>query len=125
MSALHDSASKNNCNITKHEFCGDLLIGMDEPAGFVFFLRFAHDQISKQHINLAEIADCRVMNTSRSANGTVVIDKLELCFTATEKTNPQVLWEFYNSHHNPALIGELQFIEKWAEIIKNKLKKKR
>lgn len=123
--ALYDYASQNNCNITQHEFCADLLVGMDEPAGFVFLLGFTHDEISKQHINLAETADCRVINTSRSVNGTVVIDKLELCFTATDKTKPQVFWEFYDSHNNPTLIGELQFIAKWAEIIKSKLKKNR
>ncbi|MCK9612897.1 MAG: hypothetical protein PHR81_12750 [Bacteroidales bacterium] len=119
---LQDYASQNNCNITQHEFCGDLLIGTDESSDFVFFLRFDDDKISQQHINLEEIADCRVLNTSRSVNSAVVIDKLELCFIAKEKTRPQIVWEFYNSDNNPALIGELQYIEKWAEIIKRKIK---
>ncbi|HOV11339.1 MAG TPA: hypothetical protein PLT47_08795 [Bacteroidales bacterium] len=125
LGALNDYASQNSCTVTQHEFCGDLLLGMDENTGFVFFLRFNDDIVVRQHIRLEEIADCKVLNTSRSANGTVVIDKLELCFIASEKTKPQVLWEFYNSHNNPALIGELQFIGKWAETIKSKLKKNR
>ncbi|HPB26304.1 MAG TPA: hypothetical protein PLE11_11140 [Bacteroidales bacterium] len=122
---LQDYASQNNCSITEHEFCGDLLLGMDENSGIVCFIKFTDDAVIRRHISLAEIADCKVVNTSRSANGAVVIDKLELCFTAKEKTKPQVFWEFYNSHNNPTLIGELQLIGKWAEIIKSKLKKSR
>ncbi|HOH84738.1 MAG TPA: hypothetical protein PLI16_09020 [Bacteroidales bacterium] len=111
--------------MSQHEFCGDLLLGMDENSGIVCFIMFTDDTVIREHIKLAEIADCKVVNTSRSANGAVVIDKLELCFTAIEKTKPQVFWEFYNSHNNPTLIGELQLIGKWAEIIKSKLKKSR
>lgn len=115
-------ASKHNSSITQHEFFGNLLIGLDEKSNYLFFINKSLPE-TEEPINLSEIQKCRVVNTSRAVMNTTVIDKLELCFSPTDKNKPQVFLEFYNSDNNPTLVGELQLIEKWADIIKNRLKK--
>lgn len=115
-------AQKNNSGITQHEFFGDLLIGLDEKSNFLFFINKSIPE-TEEAINLSEIQKCRVINTSRSVDSITVIDKLELCFTPLDKNKPQVHLEFYNSDNHPNLVGELQLVEKWSDIIKNRLKK--
>ena len=115
-------ADKHNCKITKHEFFGDLLIGLDEKSNFLFLINNSNNKM-EQAVNLSEIQKCRVVSTSRTVNSITVIDKLELCFSPADKNKPQVFLEFYNSDNSPTLVGELQLIEKWAEIVNNQLKK--
>lgn len=114
---------KHNSSVTQNEFFGDLLIGLDEKSNFLFFINNSQSNKTEQAINLSETQKCRVINTSRAVNNTTVIDKLELCFTPLDKNTPQVSLEFYNSDNSPTLVGELQLIEKWAEIVKSQLNK--
>jgi len=120
---LSDFAAKHDCKITKHEFFNGISIGLDETSNYLFFIKHNYDKKTEQQIDLLKIQNCRVNNISRMVNGVVVIDKLELCFSPLAKDAPQLIMEFYNSDYDSlTLAGELQLIEKWAEIVKNKLK---
>jgi hypothetical protein len=122
--ALSDYAAKHDCKISKHEFFDGISIGLDETSNYLFFMKQHYDKKTEQHIDLSKIQNCRVNNISRMVNGVVAIDKLELCFSPSAKDVPQLIMEFYNSDYDSVtLAGEVQFIEKWAEIVQNKLKK--
>ena len=120
---LSDFAAKHNSSLSRYEFFDGISIGLDESSNYLFFMKQNADKKSEQYIDLSKIKNCRVNNISRMVNGTVVIDRLELCFSTTVREEPPLLMEFYNSDYDSVtLAGEVQFIEKWAELVNKHLK---
>lgn len=112
--SLFDFANQNNCSITEHEICGDVLIGVDEPNSYLFFMKQINQEVFTQSLNLKEYQTCKVKNTSRGVNNTSVIEKLELVFLPKDKTKKEVALEFFNSDHSIQIVDELHAIEKWC-----------
>jgi len=129
LQALISTASKHNCNISMHEICGDFIIGIDEPHKNVFFVKQMKDNLIEQHVNLADIQNCRIKNTARTIsdkNGNFnVVDKLELSFVPLLKNNKEISLEFYNADNGMLIVGELQSVEKWAKLINNSMQTKK
>jgi len=127
--SLKKIAQQHNCQINKHEFCGNFVIGIDHAKNFIFFSKRANDNMVEQYVDLAEVRSCRVVNTSRtmkSQNGNCqVIEKLELVFFPVLKNKIETTLEFYNDEVNMQLAGELQCIENWSKIVNNRLKIKK
>ena len=125
LQSLSNIAEQHNCKITQHEISGELIIGLDETANFVFFFKKINDKGIAQHINLTEIQNCKVINLNRTINNKngnyKVIDKLELSFIPIAKNNSETLLEFYNSDENRQLTVEFKLIEKWAKIVNDRL----
>lgn len=120
---LSDFAAKHNSSLSKHEFFDGISIGLDESSNYLFFIKQTADQKTEQHIDLSKIKNCRVNNISRMVNGTVVIDRLELSFSTSARDESPLIMEFYNSDYDSVtLAGEVQFIEKWTELINKHLK---
>lgn len=115
--SLFDFANQNNCSITDHEICGDVLIGVDEPNSYLFFMKQMNQEVVSQSLNLSEYQTCKVKNTSRGVNNTSVIEKLELVFFPKDKTKKEVALEFFNSDHSIQIVDELHAIEKWCSKI--------
>lgn len=118
---LSNSAKEHNCKITKHEFCGNYLIGIDEVNNFVFFHKIIKDQLIKQFVNLSSIEKSEIVKSTRTyieKDGKAhVIEKLELAFIPNKKDNEVLLMEFYNENVSFQLNGELQSIERWSHLI--------
>jgi hypothetical protein len=126
LQVLNDYASKHNCTITKNEIYSNISIGMDEKTNFLFFIKSNNDIDVLKHVNLSEIRNCKVVNTGRTVqfnkSSTTVIEKLNLCFYPVNKNKEQILLEFYNVELDGSILnGELQLIEKWTNILNNKL----
>ncbi len=125
LAALENLAAQHNCKISQHEFCGELVLGIDETNNFVFFLKKTADKEIAQHINLSGIHACNIINTGSNLNSKEgeykVIDKLELRFTPVAKNEPDLLLEIYNARESMQLVGELQLIKKWEKIINDRL----
>lgn len=123
---LTNIAERFNCKITRHEFYGELAIGLDESANFLFFLKDVKDMEAARHINLAEIQHCKIVNTGRTINNKEgsyqAIDRLDLSFVPFDKNKPNILLEFYNAEISLQLGGELRLIEKWEKIVNERLK---
>ena len=115
--SLFDFANQNNCSITEHEICGDVLIGVDEPNSYLFFMKQINQEVITQLVNLKEFQTCKLKNTSRGVMSTSVIEKLELVFIPKDKTKKDVSLEFFNSDHSIQIVDELQSIEKWCNKI--------
>ncbi len=126
---LASLAEAQNCKITKYERCCNMMIGIDEINNHVFFIKKSKEGEKGQYINLREIQNCRIRTTGRtveeSTGGGMVTEKLELVFMPVLKSGTEIVWEIYNAEDNLQLSGELQLIEKWAGIIKEKLKVKK
>ncbi|OFY17173.1 MAG: hypothetical protein A2X02_02780 [Bacteroidetes bacterium GWF2_29_10] len=123
--SLSNIAEKQNCKITQYECCIELAIGLDKTANYLFFFnRFKDKEIAK-YVNLAEIQNCKLVNTTRNINNKYgnykVIDKLELKFSPIDKNKPYVFFEFYNAEEGLQLTEERNLIEKWEKIITERL----
>lgn len=123
--ALIDLAAQHNGAISRHEFCGEIAIGLDEINNYLFFVSKVKGREAAQFIDLAGIKSCRVENASRNVNSKdgayKVIDKLSLVFTPADKDKSNVSLEFYDADASMQLVGELQLIERWEKLVNDRL----
>lgn len=117
LQALFDFANRNDCSITEHEICGDILIGIDVPNHKLFFMKQMYQEVITQFVDLNDFQICKVKNTSRGVNNTSVIEKLELVFIPKDKTKKEVSLEFFNSDHSIQIVDELHAIENWCNRV--------
>lgn len=126
---LFDQASKKqNCTITKHEHCGDFVIGIDENKKGLFFLNYLKTNTDVYFVDLTKIQLCKVVTISRIHKADDIVhqitDRLELKLTPFDKNSPEIKLEFFNSETNVQMYGELQAIEKWNTLVNVLLKTK-
>ncbi|MRT92254.1 hypothetical protein [Ancylomarina sp. 16SWW S1-10-2] len=126
LQSLINIANQHNCKVSKHEICGDFVIGIDETKKHVFFSKQLADGVVNQSVNLADVKNCVVQNATRRIvnkdSTTNVVDKLELNFIPFDKSKSDITMEFFNSEINTQLNGELQSFESWSKLIKSYLK---
>lgn len=120
-------ANNHHCKISQQEISEEFAIGLDESANHLFFFKKTTDKEIAHHVNLAEIKSCKVIKTTNSTGDKddyhKSIDKLDLQFSFLDRKNPDIYFTFYNSDENFGLNGEIQLIEKWANIVNDRLKK--
>lgn len=125
LQAISDMAKKQQCNIDQHEFCRDLVIGLDEKTNTVFFHQKANNTETAFAIPLAEIQNCKAVITKENSNSKNIaeeaIHKLELLLTPKNKKKELIRLEFYNSEESAQPSGELQLLHKWAKIINGRI----
>ncbi|MDD4150972.1 MAG: hypothetical protein PHE33_13190, partial [Bacteroidales bacterium] len=119
---LNNIANQQHCSISKHEICGDFIIGIDEVNKYVFFLKNLNEKVVEQCVNLAEIRNCKIKNTARTVANQSVIDKLELSFIPIDKNKKEIALEFFNTDINMQLGQELRSVEQWSNFINDYLK---
>lgn len=120
LDALNNLAKEKDCKITTHEFCGDLLVGIDEHKPYFFLYKKTLNNTVNQAVNLSEIKSCEIVNTKYNRD---IVQKLELKFISENTKQADILVEFYNRIENFQLSGEIQLIEKWVELIKEQIRK--
>lgn len=120
-------ANNHNCKISQQDINEEFAIGLDESVNHLFFFKKTSDKEIAQHVKLAEIKSCKVIKTANVAgekdDNYKSIDKLDLQFSFLDLKNPNISFTFYNSEENFGLNGEIQMIEKWANIVNDRLKK--
>lgn len=128
LQSILNVANNHQCKISQHELCEEFAIGLDETTNQLFFLKKTEDQEIAQFVNLSEIKSCKVIKTERSVKSKdenyKSINNLDLQFSFLDQKNPDVLFAFYNAEENMELNGEIQTIEKWANIVNDRLKKR-
>ena len=125
---LFDHASTGNNEISQYEFTSRLAIGFAEATNFVFFLKKRGGKEVMTQIDLKRIESCYINKTTRnSTDGNYSsTDKIELRFAASDKGNPEAVFEFYNIEHDSlSMSEELQLAEKWHSIVNNRLSGKK
>ncbi len=125
LSYISSIAQQHQSKLTQYEFCSDFIIGLDEIASRVFFLKKRNDTVTSKQINFTNIDNCKVIRTLKTKNSNdrnyQEIDKLELCFTPITKYHPDIFLELYNSNERMQLGIELPLIEKWSKIVNIKI----
>lgn len=120
---LLNLAEKNQCRISEHQLFNQIVIGLDREARKVFFIRTSPEHPAEQQIDLAPYKKCRMEETGRSGNNGHVIDKIGLLFIPAQTGQKEATLVLYDTDYdNLTLSGEIQFAEKWANLINDLLK---
>lgn len=127
--ALLKIAEEHSCNISEYELWTSSAIGIDETTNNLFFVHLHNDIETAKHIKLSDFRICKINNYSRvtkdrEGNHTA-IDRLELELTPFEKVKPVTILEFFNADDSKLYSNELMMVEKWAQIINEKLNLKK
>lgn len=126
---LKENAQQNECKISQHEFCGNFVLGIDEGRNFVFFFKKKKEEAISQFIDLAEIKSCHVVLKTRNSDNDKgnhsIIERVELSFSPKNISKGEVRFELYDEEINMRLNGELQFVDKWANQINDRLRYKK
>jgi hypothetical protein len=129
MQSLNEIAKQQDCKISQHGFCGDFVLGIDEIRNFVFFFKHRKEASSSQFVDLSEVQICQVVKKTKNVKNDIgnlsYIDRVELAFTFISKNKPETRFELYDREINMQLSGELQFVDKWANQINDRLKNKK
>ena len=129
LQSLNEIAQQHNCKIGQHEFCGDYVMGMDENRNFVFFFKQKREVAISQFVDLSEVQICQVVKKTRNVKNDIgslsIIERVELSFTPINKNKVVTKFELYDEEIHMQLSGELQFVDKWAKQINDRLKNKK
>lgn len=125
---ITELAEREQCKISKFEYCGDFILGMDEGKRTLFFHKSKTDLPSAESISLGEMKVCQItrkasMNAENS-NGLGLINQIYLSFIPKDGKSPEVNLELYDVKKNIQLSGELQFAEKYVKTLNNLMKNK-
>ena len=118
LDALSDLARKSNSKMSRHDSWNTAAIGVDEENGMIFFSRKTNGINSLQQVSLADVQDCRLLNTgSDDGENYKVIDKLELAFNHHDRNKGETVFEFYAADAATSnLSGELELANNWLKI---------
>ena len=123
---LANGASAQNNEISLHEISGRIIMGMDQKAKALFYLKPEQEAAEVQSIDLNAIAACKVFKVSRTVgeNGSQqsYLGQVGLRFIPRKKAEAESRWLLYDSEEDMQLSVELQFAEKWAGLIDNEIK---
>lgn len=124
--SLQQLAGQHNCRIDRHELCGDLSLGLDESKNVVFLATQGKEGRSAQHVSLSEMRSCSMVNATRSkkqnAGAGVLTERIQLSLLPKDQNKSELRLELFGAGSGLNLNGELQFAEKWAKLIQDRLK---
>ena len=118
LESIKELAQQEDCKITKHEACGNYIIGIDETKNILFFLMKTEGEDKKQFVDLSCIQTCYI---TRKTSNNARIEWLSLEFSPIGLNKPKILLEFFNFEVSFVPRGELQSIEKWSELLQKRL----
>ena len=127
LQSLKEIAQQHNCNISKHEFCNNFAIGLDENNNYAFFFKQKEEVSISQFVDLSEIQDCKAVkrtSTTKVKNEDITFfQKIELKFIPKNKSQAETTFELYEPEDRQ-LSGELQLVDRWSTQINEQLSKK-
>ena len=126
LQSLKRIAKQNNSHINLYDICGDAIIGIDENKNQIFFYKKTNETSNENVIELSKFQSCNISKTNRTlkknSGNLTEIEKLELNFVPKSDDVNKISLEFFNVYESNQLSNEIQLIEKWSNLINNKLK---
>lgn len=111
-------AEQQQLNITQHEVWNQYYaIGLDASTNKLLYLKKRNGEEQKVLIDLAEVEECSVVNSKRTMQDNIIIDRLALAFRFRNPKRAAQTIEFYDKEVSMALNEELRLSEKWKNII--------
>ncbi|NJB82643.1 hypothetical protein [Wenyingzhuangia aestuarii] len=116
LQSLKEIASQHNCNIHKHEFCNNYVIGLDSHKKQLFLFQKQRETNISRVVDLSNIQKCQVLKTNKSTGNKDLLEKIELGFIGTDQNKVVEKLEVYNEEY-AELRGEYQLAQKWTSEI--------
>lgn len=125
LSVLKRIETINECKIKHFDYSDTFLIGMESSDHSLFYVQWVNEDEKIQKIDLSEVNDCSVVNSTKSiggkSNSYTIVEKVELAFKFIDKSNKDILIELFKKQSGTSLTDELKIAEKWCKIVKNKI----
>lgn len=125
LDVIKEEAASRHCQISRFEFCGDFVLGVDDEKNTLFFHKDTKDETVTEFVDLHHIKSCKPEKKVRSINAnnqrSQIIERLDLVFIPKNGDDPIVRFELYDESTGGQLSGELQFLEEWAVKIQDRL----
>lgn len=113
-------------NISKYELFSNCIIGLDEKANVLCFLRKREAGDHFLEVEVANYAKVEVEQRSHEEGENytkqTVIDELSLTFHPKTNANIIARIELYNRKEKQMLSGEFQLAQEWALFLNNRIK---
>ena len=126
LSRIDALAQQVNSKVAKYDSCNNLIIGSNENTSIIFFIRETGEDEIVKTVQLDSIQKCEFVNTLKSQNGNEKGSsgqgRLALVFQPVAKAKGDITLEFFHESSRNQLGDELVLLNKWNEIIQQKLK---
>ncbi|KVV13142.1 hypothetical protein [Flavobacterium sp. TAB 87] len=123
---LTQLANDQQSTIHDYEIGTNFIIGIDNEKKSVFFIQKIGKKENSKVINLNDFHTFTLIKNERTIgdkkNNYTVIERLALTFAPASASTLDHELEFYDSNKTVQPSGELQSIEKWAQLIKEHYK---
>lgn len=127
LGSLQGIAKQHSCNVDQYEACGHAALGLDERKKALFFFSHAGEQHTTRYVDLAEVRACQAVKATRTVKGpnaAVIMERVELALLPKDTGKAETRLELYREGSSSYLNGEVQFVDKWAKLINDRLKGK-
>jgi hypothetical protein len=124
---LRELAKQHQCKVDHHDQCGDAVLGLDKDRNALVFHAQRQDVVTSHFVDLAEVRACQAIKAKRSTKGggtDAMLDRVELCLLPKDTTKSETHLVLYQAAHGVLVNGEIQFADKWAQLINDRLKNK-
>jgi hypothetical protein len=125
--SLQKIAKQHGCSVDEYDTCGQTALGLDERKNAVFLFNQKGEQVTTHFVDLSEVKTCQSVKATRTVKGpptNVIMERVELAFQPKDKSKAETRFELYREGLSPYLNGEVQFADKWARQINERLKGK-
>lgn len=121
--ALNKLAEKYNSKIDQKEMIGDVMIGLDQLKGILYFYKHQKDKDISDTLLLSDVSRCKLliqMKQMKSNNENFnPYEKLGLEFSLNDKSSPNIIWLFFQVDDYSHLNLDLKQLEKWEKSIQD------
>lgn len=126
LSEIKTLSSNKAIQLSKYELLSNFIIGLDEKANVLCFLRKKETGNHFLEVDLAKYTKVEVQQNnhqeSENNNTRTVIDQLVLKFHPKSSPDNIVLIELYSQKEAQNLSGEIRLAQEWAQFLNNRIK---
>lgn len=126
LSEIKTHSSNKAISISKYELFSNFIVGLDEKANVLCFLRKKEASEHFLEVDLSKYAKVELEQRNHqereNSNTQTVIDELVLKFHPKSSSDKIALIELYNRKENQILSGEFQFAQEWVHFLNNRIK---
>jgi hypothetical protein len=126
---LFSMAEHHQSRLSQFDTWSHAAVGIDDTTGMIFFFKKVNKVETSRQVSLSAIKKCRVIHVTKTVgegqDNFKGIARLTLAFVHKDNSKADELLEFYNADSDgDTLTGELQLVEKWRQLIDNKMNPK-
>ncbi len=117
---LLSTAKSSGGSISKSEFVGHFMIGVDEISRQLFYVLKKDKEFECKAVDLKNTSKCTFVKTTSENpldKESPIINSVLLEFSIKGDHKSSVYLEFYNINNNKSLSGELQVAQRWEKTL--------